>query len=224
MASSSCCCEVVARLLALPLISMEAEVFIRESYQSGRLSSNAARHSQKKRYDALHALSGCRRRFGLPAVIAVLRLWVLFRVSPRRTSRGSHGRPALSGDGRQPARRGDRRRGDAAQPVGHRGRAAVSARRASTACAASRSATLLHASVSDSVTQQYLAIGLYYNFFHETPHFSYRLAEGGAQKPRLRGRTDTTSCAAATRPASSSPSPSASASPWAAASSTATSR
>lgn len=38
----------------------------------------------------------------------------------------------------------------------------------------------LHASVSDSVTQQYLAIGLYYNFFHESPHFAYRLGEGGA--------------------------------------------
>jgi hypothetical protein len=37
----------------------------------------------------------------------------------------------------------------------------------------------LHASVSDSVTQQYLAIGIYYNYFHETPHYSYALAEGG---------------------------------------------
>lgn len=38
----------------------------------------------------------------------------------------------------------------------------------------------LHASISDSVTQQYIALGLYYNFLHETPHFAYRLAEGGA--------------------------------------------
>lgn len=40
----------------------------------------------------------------------------------------------------------------------------------------------LHASVSDSVTQQFLAIGLYYNFFREGPHFAYRLAEGGASR------------------------------------------
>ena len=39
----------------------------------------------------------------------------------------------------------------------------------------------LHASISDSVTQQYLAIGLYYNYFHETPRFSYLLPEGGAR-------------------------------------------
>ena len=37
----------------------------------------------------------------------------------------------------------------------------------------------LHASVADSVTQRYLALGLYYNFLTETPKFSYRLAEGG---------------------------------------------
>lgn len=37
----------------------------------------------------------------------------------------------------------------------------------------------LHASVSDSVTQQYLAIGIYYNYFYETPRYSYALAEGG---------------------------------------------
>jgi hypothetical protein len=39
--------------------------------------------------------------------------------------------------------------------------------------------SFLHASVSDSVTQQYISLGLYYNFVHETPHFSYLLAEGG---------------------------------------------
>jgi len=38
----------------------------------------------------------------------------------------------------------------------------------------------LHASVSDSVTQRYLALGIYYNYVHETPEFSYRLAEGGS--------------------------------------------
>lgn len=38
----------------------------------------------------------------------------------------------------------------------------------------------LHASVSDSVTQQYIAVGLYYNYWHETPHFAYALGEGGA--------------------------------------------
>jgi hypothetical protein len=36
-----------------------------------------------------------------------------------------------------------------------------------------------HASVTDSVMQPYLALGLYYNFVYETPHFAYRLAEGG---------------------------------------------
>jgi hypothetical protein len=38
----------------------------------------------------------------------------------------------------------------------------------------------LHASVSDSVTQKYLALGVYNSYFHETPHFSYLLPEGGA--------------------------------------------
>jgi hypothetical protein len=38
----------------------------------------------------------------------------------------------------------------------------------------------LHASISDSVTQKYVAIGLYYNYWHETPHFTYALGEGGA--------------------------------------------
>src|SRR5262249_18457220 len=37
----------------------------------------------------------------------------------------------------------------------------------------------LHASVSDSVTQKYLALGLYNTFFYETPSYAYRLAEGG---------------------------------------------
>ena len=35
----------------------------------------------------------------------------------------------------------------------------------------------LHASVSDSVTNQWLAMGLYYNFIYESPQFSYRLGE-----------------------------------------------
>src|SRR5262249_757501 len=39
--------------------------------------------------------------------------------------------------------------------------------------------SFLHASTSDSVTQKYIALGIYYNFIHETPHFSYMLAEGG---------------------------------------------
>lgn len=38
---------------------------------------------------------------------------------------------------------------------------------------------IAHASISDSVSQRYLALGLYYNFIYETPHFSYRLPEGG---------------------------------------------
>lgn len=38
---------------------------------------------------------------------------------------------------------------------------------------------IAHASVSDSVAQKFLALGLYYNFIYETPHFSYRLPEGG---------------------------------------------
>ncbi len=37
----------------------------------------------------------------------------------------------------------------------------------------------LHSAVSDSLTQQYVAVGLYYTYFHETPHFTYPLAEGG---------------------------------------------
>lgn len=37
----------------------------------------------------------------------------------------------------------------------------------------------LHASVSDSVTQQHLALGIYTNYFYEKPRFSYALAEGG---------------------------------------------
>lgn len=37
----------------------------------------------------------------------------------------------------------------------------------------------LHASVTDSVTQKWLALGIYYTFTRETPRFSYRLAEGG---------------------------------------------
>lgn len=36
----------------------------------------------------------------------------------------------------------------------------------------------LHTSIADSVTQRYLALGLYNTFFYETPHFSYRLSEG----------------------------------------------
>lgn len=38
---------------------------------------------------------------------------------------------------------------------------------------------IAHASISDSVMQRYLALGLYYNFIYETPHFSYQLKEGG---------------------------------------------
>ena len=38
---------------------------------------------------------------------------------------------------------------------------------------------IAHASISDSVAQRFLALGLYYNFIYETPHFSYRLPEGG---------------------------------------------
>jgi hypothetical protein len=37
----------------------------------------------------------------------------------------------------------------------------------------------LHASLADSITQEYLAIGIYYNYIHESPHFAYRLGEGG---------------------------------------------
>ena len=38
---------------------------------------------------------------------------------------------------------------------------------------------IAHASISDSVLQRYLALGLYYNFIYETPHFAYQLKEGG---------------------------------------------
>jgi len=37
----------------------------------------------------------------------------------------------------------------------------------------------LHAAVSDSVTNRYFALGLYYNYLHETPHFGFRLRNGG---------------------------------------------
>lgn len=37
----------------------------------------------------------------------------------------------------------------------------------------------LHTSVADSLTQKYLAIGLYTTYFHETPHFTFRVPEGG---------------------------------------------
>lgn len=33
----------------------------------------------------------------------------------------------------------------------------------------------LHASISDSVTNRYFALGLYYNYLHETPQFAFRL-------------------------------------------------
>lgn len=35
----------------------------------------------------------------------------------------------------------------------------------------------LHASTSDSLTNPYFALGLYYNFVHESPHYAYRLGE-----------------------------------------------
>ena len=35
----------------------------------------------------------------------------------------------------------------------------------------------LHASTADSVTNPYFALGLYYNFVYETPHYAYRLGE-----------------------------------------------
>ena len=38
---------------------------------------------------------------------------------------------------------------------------------------------VLHASISDSLMQKWLALGLYYNFVYETPHFAYKLNEGG---------------------------------------------
>jgi hypothetical protein len=37
----------------------------------------------------------------------------------------------------------------------------------------------LHASMSDSITNSHFALGLYYNYLHETPHFAYRLRNGG---------------------------------------------
>jgi len=37
----------------------------------------------------------------------------------------------------------------------------------------------LHASISDSVTNRYFALGLYYNYLHETPRFGFRLRAGG---------------------------------------------
>lgn len=37
---------------------------------------------------------------------------------------------------------------------------------------------IAHASISDSVAQRFLALGLYYNFIYETPHFAYQLTDG----------------------------------------------
>ena len=37
----------------------------------------------------------------------------------------------------------------------------------------------LHASISDSVTNPYFALGLYYNYLRETPRFGFRLRNGG---------------------------------------------
>ncbi len=38
---------------------------------------------------------------------------------------------------------------------------------------------ILHASISDSLMQRWISLGLYYNFIYETPKFAYRLTEGG---------------------------------------------